>query len=491
MQAKNLASGFIAIAMKRNHLQLAIVATLVLAIAVYFGFRSPQKENHDLANSSEHNQSSSSMLEDKPEEKTSALVSRKTSSEKSLAKWKERFFEIQADQSMNDDDREMALREVMEKISSKMEILECLAFVSQYVGKGNFRDSLSLQIFGHSKSDTRALLAAIAERKGKQQKIHCYTGMFDRMYLRQMADDEKLAILEHAVEQKSMDAITFYAMLQIAARNDGESPREAMARIRAFTDKLGPEAQAAISEGIARGSVLDDPFLAWELKPKDHHTKERLFDYMMRKDKKRTLEMVLHDEALSDRLQQGVTHYLNSDSTAANQWIEEHFDRLDQPKKNQVLAAQYLHHLNDLGDDEHSKLNELRELSDQITDLSIRKKVRDDIWLKEREMVRTTVDSEPQKAIEELVAGKSPYDAYWIEEAMDVWMEKDSKQAEQWYQDNWKTLPQDKAQYAAASFAKQAITAGDLDAATQWIPFIQDPKTKERIEGELKNALEK
>jgi hypothetical protein len=147
--------------------------------------------------------------------------------------------------------------------------------------------------------------------------------------------------------------------------------------------------------------------------------------------------------------------------------------------------------LNDLGDDEHSKLNELRELSDQITDLSIRKKVRDDIWLKEREMVRTTVDSEPQKAIEELVAGKSPYDAYWIEEAMDVWMEKDSKQAEQWYQDNWKTLPQDKAQYAAASFAKQAITAGDLDAATQWIPFIQDPKTKERIEGELKNALEK
>jgi hypothetical protein len=154
--------------------------------------------------------------------------------------------------------------------------------------------------------------------------------------------------------------------------------------------------------------------------------------------------MVLHDDALRDRLQQGVTHYLNSDSTAANQWIEEHFDRLDQPQKNQVLAAQHLHHLNDLGDDEHTKLNELRELSDQITDLSIRKKVRDDIWLKEREMVRTTVDSEPQKAIEELVAGKSPYDAYWIEEAMDVWMEKDSAQAEQWYMTTGKHCPKTK-----------------------------------------------
>lgn len=477
--------------MKRTYLLLAFVAALALGIALYSGIFAPGAQHSDQTNHSRKPGTRSTADDGVSEEKTSALVSRKTSSEKSLAKWKERFFEIQANQSMDDDDREMALREVMEKISSKMEILECLAFVSQYVGKGHFRDSLSIQIFGHSKSDTRALLAAIAERKGGQQKIHCYTGIFDRMYLRQMADDEKLVILAHAVEQKSMDAITFYATLQTAVRNDGESPREAMARIRAFTDKLGPEAQAAISEGIARGSVLDDPFLAWELKPKDHHTKERLFDYMMRKDKKRTLEMVLHDEALSDRLQQGVTHYLNSDSTAASEWIEEHFDRLDQPQKNQVLAAQYLHHLNDLGDDEHSKLNELRELSDQITDLSIRKKVRDDIWLKEREMVRTTVDSEPQKAIEELVAGKSPYDAYWIEEAMDVWMEKDSAQAEQWYQDHWKSLPQDKAQYAAASFAKQAIAAGDLDAATQWIPFIQDPKTKERIEGELKNASEK
>jgi hypothetical protein len=87
-----------------------------------------------------------------------------------------------------------------------------------------------------------------------------------------------------------MDAITLYATLQIAARNDGESPREAMTRIRAFTDKLGPEAQAAISEGIARGSVHDDPFLTWELKPKDHHTKASLFDYMMRKDKKEHLK---------------------------------------------------------------------------------------------------------------------------------------------------------------------------------------------------------
>jgi hypothetical protein len=319
--------------MKRTYLLLAFVVALALGIALYSGIFAPGAQHSDQTNHSRKPGTRSTADDGVSEEKTSALVSRKTSSEKSLAEWKERFFEIQANQSMDDDDREMALREVMEKFSSKMEILECLAFVSQYVGKGHFRDSLSIQIFGHSKSDTRALLAAIAERKGGQQKIHCYTGIFDRMYLRQMADDEKLVILAHAVEQKSMDAITFYATLQTAVRNDGESPREAMARIRAFTDKLGPEAQAAISEGIARGSVLDDPFLAWELKPKDHHTKERLFDYMMRKDKKRTLEMVLHDEALSDRLQQGVTHYLNSDSTAASEWIEEHFDRLDQAKK--------------------------------------------------------------------------------------------------------------------------------------------------------------
>lgn len=68
-------------------------------------------------------------------------------------------------------------------------------------------------------------------------------------------------------------------------------------------------------------------------------------------------------------------------------------------------------------------------------------------------------------------------------------MAKDFDNAEKWYQDNWKNLPADKAQYAAASFAKQAIKTGDLDVTEQWLPYIKDPKTKARIEAEIDKAL--
>jgi len=73
-------------------------------------------------------------------------------------------------------------------------------------------------------------------------------------------------------------------------------------------------------------------------------------------------------------------------------------------------------------------------------------------------------------------------------ETLRVWMAKDFDNAEEWYRDNWKNLPADKAQYAAASFAKQAIKTGDLDVAEQWLPYIQDPKTKERIQAEFSKA---
>lgn len=477
--------------MKRYYRLLALATALALGIALYFGIFTPPTENAENSNKPRRPSSTSSTHQEKSPKDRAALLAQKSSSEKSLAEWKERFLEIQADRTMKDQDREMALREVMEKISSKTTISECLAFVRDTLGEGSFQDSLCLQIFSHSKSDTPTLLAAIAERENPKRRIHCYVGMIERMYLRQMADDEKILILAHAVEQKNLDAITLYTKWQIAARNESESLQEAMARIRALTDKLGTESHSAVSEGFAASIMSDDPFLAWEFKPKDAHTKEALFRYMMQNDKERTLALTLQDEALRDQFQLGLTYYLNANSTAANQWIDKHMESLDPRAKNQVLAAKYIHHLNHLGDNDHAKLNELRDLTKQISDLTIRKKVRDDIWIKEREMVRTTVSSEPQRAIEELVTGQSPYDAYWIEEAMDVWMEKDSEQAEQWYQENYKTLPKDKVQYAAASFAKKAIAAGDLDTASQWVSLIEDAKTKDRIEREINTVLEK
>jgi len=126
-----------------------------------------------------------------------------------------------------------------------------------------------------------------------------------------------------------------------------------------------------------------------------------------------------------------------------------------------------------------------------ITDPKARENLEKRLWSKERNMVQNSVKAEPQKALEELVSGTSVHDSYWIEEAMDVWMQKDFDKAEKWYGDNWKSLPAEKAQYAAAAFAKNAIKAGDVDAAAQWLPYIQDPKTKARIQADVDKALSK
>lgn len=152
------------------------------------------------------------------------------------------------------------------------------------------------------------------------------------------------------------------------------------------------------------------------------------------------------------------------------------------------LKYAYFHHLaqNELQSDNITKA---WDHANHINDPEIRKKVEGQIWSKERDMVRKAVNQSPQQAITDLVSGKTPHKDYWLEEAMDTWMAKDFDKAEKWYQGNWQSLPAEKSQYMAASFARRAIKSGDLDLARQWATYIRDQKTKTRIERELQNAL--
>jgi hypothetical protein len=175
--------------------------------------------------------------------------------------------------------------------------------------------------------------------------------------------------------------------------------------------------------------------------------------------------------------------WLAKEPKSAAAWLSKNFPSFDQTTKDSFNSAVVSHLL------QSNSLQEAWKNVDKITDPAIKKQAEGQVWSKERDMVRNAVNKNPQQAITELVSGKSQHDAYWIEEAMDVWMAKDFDNAEKWYQDNWKNLPADKAQYAAASFAKQAIKTGDLDVAEQWLPCIQETKTKARIEADIDKAL--
>jgi hypothetical protein len=90
--------------------------------------------------------------------------------------------------------------------------------------------------------------------------------------------------------------------------------------------------------------------------------------------------------------------------------------------------------------------------------------------------------------MESIIDGKSKFGDYWLEEAMGTWISKDFDKAQSWYQDNWNKLPAGKSQYLAAAFAKQAASQGDAATARQWAAYIQDPKTKQRIDAGIAKA---
>lgn len=180
----------------------------------------------------------------------------------------------------------------------------------------------------------------------------------------------------------------------------------------------------------------------------------------------------------------GLNTWLAKDESAALEWFSKHATSMDVMTLDNAKAAIAI-------SSARKPIAEQWALVNDISDPTIKKKAEGAVWGRELNMVRKTVNADPSKAVNDLITGNSQHDPYWIEEAMDVWMAKDIDDAQKWYQDNWRNLPTDKAQYVAASFAKQAIKTGDADVAAQWIPFIKDPKTKERIENDLKNIYNK
>lgn len=126
----------------------------------------------------------------------------------------------------------------------------------------------------------------------------------------------------------------------------------------------------------------------------------------------------------------------------------------------------------------------------QIDNPELRKEAEGKLWTFERETLRKEVNHNPAETLQSIIGGRSKYGDYWLEEAMGAWLAKDFDNAQAWHQKNWNSLPADKAQYVAAALANQAVNQGATATARQWAAFIQDPKTKQRIEAGIAKAEE-
>ena len=133
-------------------------------------------------------------------------------------------------------------------------------------------------------------------------------------------------------------------------------------------------------------------------------------------------------------------------------------------------------------------LSASKQWYERIDDPVLKRKAEGQVWSMERDIVRREVSKDPELAIQSMIAGDSSHQDYWLEEAIATWAVKEPTKAQAWYQQNWNSLSANKAQYVAAAFATQATKQGDTATARQWAAYIQDAKTKQRIETGIAKA---
>lgn len=187
---------------------------------------------------------------------------------------------------------------------------------------------------------------------------------------------------------------------------------------------------------------------------------------------------------LPQMLAYGIKGWLRNDSNAVETWLGVHGHELGKESYDRSIKtlAAFLADKN--------RIEDASAWVAKIADPSLRSQAEGEVWSRERELLRQSVGQDPSGTVQDIVAGRSKYGDYWIEEAMSTWIAKDFDKAQDWYQKNWNSMPANKSQYLAAAFAKQAASQGEVATAREWAAHIQDAKTKQRIEAGIAKAVE-
>jgi hypothetical protein len=373
---------------------------------------------------------------------------------------------------------------------------ELIAFMTSSVGEGTEKNYYLNLVFSYSKENPEVLLKDLNSLKTNSSYKDCISG-FTRNISRLASLNAIHDLLTNAdadARKAILDgcALFYNATTPWAIGGRDERVGETLSTLNDIIGK-GIFSDSEINDALTK-MANEEPLLLWseitQINGYSNFEKYDLLNKVFRKayinnsiEALKLLNKQNFEKISPDLIRQVVASSLKFNAATGQKIIDSLYDeKMPQSVKNNFVAGEAFYYANAANmETAWLKVN-------QISDPAIKKQAEGQVWGRERDLVRNTVNAGPQKAIEELVSGKSQHDDYWIEEAMDVWMHKDFDNAEKWYQDNWKNLPADKAQYAAASFAKQAIKTGDLDVAEQWLTYINDPKTKERIQAEVSKA---
>ncbi|RYD78202.1 MAG: hypothetical protein EOP84_14575 [Verrucomicrobiaceae bacterium] len=191
---------------------------------------------------------------------------------------------------------------------------------------------------------------------------------------------------------------------------------------------------------------------------------------------------LLSEAGSEQQMSYAMDEWLKQDSKQGRTWYEENKGEMPSTRSDALVSSFARHECSS------GNVEEAKKLVDQITDPAVRRDLENRVWVTERDSLRKDVGKDPAGSLQAIINGQSKYAAYWAEEAMGTWISNDFEKAQDWYEGNWKTLPQGKSQYVAAAFANHALKQGGASTAIQWASYIQDTKIKQRIQEGIDKA---
>lgn len=210
--------------------------------------------------------------------------------------------------------------------------------------------------------------------------------------------------------------------------------------------------------------------------------RQRVLARMFSMDSAKAMEKIVSSNVEEADIAGGFRQWLAMDAAKPIDWLQNNHANLTASQKDHAMQgiAEYSATQGDC--------DVAWQWVGQIADPELKKRAESKVWSMERDIVRREISKNPEVVMQSMIAGDSRHQDYWIAEAMGTWVAKDPAKAGEWYQSNWTLLPANKSQYVAAAYANEALKRGDATTASQWAAYIQDPKTKQRIQDEINKA---
>lgn len=444
---------------------------------------------------------------------TTAESTKKATGQRPVAELEKSWHDLKR-QDLPERERLLRQRKIIEQLTLQGNFEEAKRLAFTY-GEGSNRATMIFALFSKNPASLEAMLSLAQDGSFAKGEMYAVYNGISRNVAQPGGLDKALTLIHSGHKFSNEEALAITKGLGAAIDSDEaelthhpdpeftgvgrteaemESKYQEVEGVLRSLGNASPETKDRVVDIFLGMAVRSMPFDAWRTLMENYDSLDKsirskrasgLAEVMFVRSPERALSALTELRGktdISNLYGLGFDAWMDSDISAAQDWYKENKANLSQQETDQISAAAATQFKN------RSQLEEARKWLEEIKDPATKQKVSGQIWETERTALRKDVEKDPSGTITAILGGKSQYGDYWLEEAMGKWVEKDFDKAEGWYEKNWNSLPQQKSQYLAAAFANHALNQGDPAVAAQWMTFIQDPKTKQRIQDRIDKA---